>query len=239
MCIRDRSTWGQFYLIIYCNTTHKTTTPAQPYPVFSMILSETPIISYNSHHEDFPKEKMNQCHLSVPVFENNIHDKLQTNKQKNPPLILPQFNQSLNYYQEFWRLYLQNEYMLTKMVEFQHFKSEIHERIQKLEMVVQAMEAQNNSPNSRNQKRKFRRTAAEITKSHPCPYPGCCKTYGSDVSLNLHIKLKHNGGNKTERERAAELIYSAKLNGQNAPSINLNLPPGFVEVKLQIFAQRQ
>lgn len=29
------------------------------------------------------------------------------------------------------------------------------------------------------------------------------KYYGSDVSLNLHIKIKHNGGNKTERERMA------------------------------------
>ena len=36
-----------------------------------------------------------------------------------------------------------------------------------------------------------------------CPYDGCNKLYGSDVALNLHVKLKHNGGNKTERERLA------------------------------------
>jgi hypothetical protein len=36
-----------------------------------------------------------------------------------------------------------------------------------------------------------------------CPYDNCNKKYGSAVSLNLHIKLKHNGGNKTEREKLA------------------------------------
>jgi len=49
------------------------------------------------------------------------------------------------------------------------------------------------------------------------------------VSLNLHIKLKHNGGNKTEREKLARSIFLAKLNGEKVPDISLNLPPGFLE----------
>lgn len=48
-------------------------------------------------------------------------------------------------------------------------------------------------------RKKNRRLAAEIDKKYDCPYEKCYKTYGSDVSLNLHIKLKHNGGNKTDR----------------------------------------
>lgn len=36
-----------------------------------------------------------------------------------------------------------------------------------------------------------------------CPYAECGKFYGSEGSLNLHIKIKHNGGNKTEREKLA------------------------------------
>ena len=47
------------------------------------------------------------------------------------------------------------------------------------------------------ERRKNRRNAVEIEKNHMCPYPDCYREYGSDVSLNLHIKLKHNGGNKT------------------------------------------
>lgn len=55
-------------------------------------------------------------------------------------------------------------------------------------------------------KKKNRRNASEIDKNHQCPYTECNKLYGSEVSLNLHIKLKHNGGNKTERERLAVKI---------------------------------
>jgi hypothetical protein len=49
----------------------------------------------------------------------------------------------------------------------------------------------------------MRRTAAEIEREYICPYPECGKLYGSEGSLNLHIKIKHNGGNKTEREKMA------------------------------------
>ena len=60
-------------------------------------------------------------------------------------------------------------------------------------------------------KKKNRRMAVEIDKSHICPYSECNKLYGSEVSLNLHIKLKHNGGNKTERERLAVITNKKKL----------------------------
>lgn len=70
----------------------------------------------------------------------------------------------------------------------------------------------------KNHKRKkhLRRTAAEIerdfivsillVKKLQCPYSECGKFYGSEGSLNLHIKIKHNGGNKTEREKLAVII---------------------------------
>jgi hypothetical protein len=51
--------------------------------------------------------------------------------------------------------------------------------------------------------RRNRRQAVEVEKHFACPYPSCYKQYATDVSLNLHIKLKHNGGNKSERDRAA------------------------------------
>jgi hypothetical protein len=54
---------------------------------------------------------------------------------------------------------------------------------------------------------KNRRLAVEIEKKFECPYGKCYKFYGSDVSLNLHIKLKHNGGNKTDREKLAVSMF--------------------------------
>lgn len=55
-------------------------------------------------------------------------------------------------------------------------------------------------------RKKNRRLAAQIEKSFECPYEQCYRVYGSDVSLNLHIKLKHSGGNKTDREKLAVLL---------------------------------
>jgi hypothetical protein len=47
--------------------------------------------------------------------------------------------------------------------------------------------------------------------------------------LNLHIKIKHNGGNKTDREKIAKSIVYAKANNINLPdNLDVNLPPGSV-----------
>jgi hypothetical protein len=72
--------------------------------------------------------------------------------------------------------------------------------------------------------------AAQIEKKFECPYDRCYKYYGSDVSLNLHIKLKHNGGNKTDREKLAEEICAALINGVPPPTRRFNLPPNYVTV---------
>ena len=78
-------------------------------------------------------------------------------------------------------------------------------------------------------KKHVRRTAKEINRSFICPYESCQKVYGSEGSLNLHIKIKHNCGNKTDRERLASALVSAHINGTISNQIelvDLNLPPG-------------
>ena len=52
-----------------------------------------------------------------------------------------------------------------------------------------------------------------IVKSYECPFLNCNKNYGTDVSLNLHMKLKHNSGTKTERENLAREIILAEERG--------------------------
>lgn len=52
------------------------------------------------------------------------------------------------------------------------------------------------------EKRK-RRTVRELEMEFPCPYARCRKEYASELALNLHIRNKHNGGSKTERENLA------------------------------------
>jgi len=78
-------------------------------------------------------------------------------------------------------------------------------------------------------KKHMRRTAKEINRSFVCPYESCSKNYGSEGSLNLHIKIKHNGGNKTDREKLAINLVNAHLNGtidEHIDFVDLDLPPG-------------
>ena len=42
-------------------------------------------------------------------------------------------------------------------------------------------------------RKRHRRGKNEIKRMFKCGYPNCGKTYGSEGSLNQHIKIKHNG----------------------------------------------
>lgn len=83
-------------------------------------------------------------------------------------------------------------------------------------------------------KKHNRRCANDVDRSYKCPYPKCEKLYGSEGSLNLHIKNKHGGGNKTDREKIAKSLVYAKAHGINIPEqLEVNLPPGSVEKAAQ------
>ena len=40
-------------------------------------------------------------------------------------------------------------------------------------------------------RKRFRRTAGEIDRHYRCTIESCQKSYGSEGSMNQHIKLKH------------------------------------------------
>lgn len=67
-----------------------------------------------------------------------------------------------------------------------------------------------------------------IEKTYQCPFEKCGRTYGSDVSLNLHMKIKHNSGTKTEREALAKEVCLAEEKGVNI-QVDLNFPPGYLD----------
>ena len=56
-------------------------------------------------------------------------------------------------------------------------------------------------------KKRLRRTAAEIERTHICPVSECGKAYGSEGALKMHKKLKHDVSTKQK------LYPSAKANG--------------------------
>ncbi|CAD8103532.1 unnamed protein product [Paramecium primaurelia] len=115
--------------------------------------------------------------------------------------------------QEMMILYQKN---CTQLQEFQSQIHELKQRVQLIEQKFQEIEATN-------KKKKKRRTAAEIDKNFKCPYKNCEKLYGSDVSLNLHIKFKHNGGNKSERQKIIKQLQAGEISEKDIQ--NINLPP--------------
>jgi len=58
-----------------------------------------------------------------------------------------------------------------------------------------------------------RKKMTELEREFICPYDNCEKNYASEGSLNLHIKIKHNGGNKTDREKLAKSLVYCKAKG--------------------------
>ena len=49
------------------------------------------------------------------------------------------------------------------------------------------------SVSSNNLRRRTRKRKDEVSRDFACPYPGCDKAYGSENSLNQHMKYKHPG----------------------------------------------
>ena len=81
-------------------------------------------------------------------------------------------------------------------------------------------------------KKHIRRAVKEMERELVCPYRNCNNAYGSVKSLNLHIKVKHNGGTQSVRESLASDIVKAYLQGDLSKVIGnivINLPPGEIQ----------
>ena len=149
-------------------------------------------------------------------------------------LQLPEFDPNENYFELYWQLYLKNESLMHKV------SGESIERDSVLKSILQVEQFYNDPENLEKttrerylsgRKKHNRRCANEIERILPCPYAKCNKTYASEGSLNLHIKLKHNGGNKTDREKAAKAIVYHKAQGleiRPEMALQVNLPPGLI-----------
>lgn len=143
---------------------------------------------------------------------------------------MPKFDPLNDYYQLYWRAFIQNQLLLQQL----KYKSEQREK-----QLLQITEMSSKLPQKSSEvilgeekekrKKHVRRTAKEITKSDKCPYQNCGKYYGSEGSLNLHIKLKHCGGNKTDREKLAKALVLAFASGKELPKVVINLPPRTLE----------
>lgn len=140
---------------------------------------------------------------------------------------VPAYDPQKDYYQLYWIAFIENQVLLEQLKK----KSEERNNYLRDIMKVNTSQCSQSIPEEKREHRKkhVRRTAKEISKDDMCPYAGCGKHYGSEGSLNLHMKLKHDGGNKTDREKLAKSLVIAYTNGKPYPEVTLNLPPGAIE----------
>jgi hypothetical protein len=91
-----------------------------------------------------------------------------------------------NYYHEYCRLFLANVVLTSQVKQLLADKSELAGRLERLE------EREEDSSDVTGEKSKrHRRTASEISRHYKCALASCQKSYGSEGSLNQHIRLKH------------------------------------------------
>jgi cell division protein FtsB len=99
-----------------------------------------------------------------------------------------------NYYQEYCRLFIANVVLTTQMKELVAEKNELIARLAKLEkqhdMNVRSPRS-STGDSSEAKKKRERRKACEIDRHYLCPVEKCGKSYGSEGSMNQHLKNKH------------------------------------------------
>lgn len=141
---------------------------------------------------------------------------------------LPKYDETKDYYLEYWKTFIDIKLAREELMQWSDRRNEKIKEVLKIMKYYDSNyeDLKENRPNGR--KKHNRRTAKEIEKEYKCPYK-CGKFYGSEGSLNLHMKLKHAGGNKTEREKAAKALVIAQFRGEKLPEIFLNLPAGAID----------
>lgn len=142
---------------------------------------------------------------------------------------IPPFDPNTNYYKLYWQTFLQNNGLNEQYMRLSEDRNDLLEQIIKFKEFYDQNDTKFYEERANGRKKHNRRTAGEIPRSYVCPYLTCEKTYGSEGSLNLHVKIKHGGGNKTDREKMAKTLVLLKLKGQEIPVVNINLPPGVLE----------
>ena len=140
---------------------------------------------------------------------------------------VPEYDDKQDYYQLYWKTFIENQVILEKL---RHHFEERNNYFKEMIKVSQSQCSMSQAEERKERRKKhIRRTAKEINKNQLCPYADCGKYYGSEGSLNLHMKLKHEGGNKTDREKLAKTLVLCYTNGKPYPEVSINLPPGALE----------
>ena len=102
--------------------------------------------------------------------------------------------QNYKYYLEFLKIEETNRILKNELGNLIDEKNKLKQYIARLERKNRKLhptKSKNFVNDLYTNRKRHRRGKNEIKRSFMCIYPGCGKTYGSEGSLNQHIKIKH------------------------------------------------
>lgn len=108
-------------------------------------------------------------------------------------------------------LFLVNIVLTTKVKKLQEEIKELHDRIQKYE--VQGYSGNIAFNGELGKRKRKRKTKDQVERNYKCNIDNCVKSYGSENSLNQHMKLKHPEFWAKIKEK--ENILTASVNDKN------------------------
>lgn len=179
----------------------------------------------------------------VEVMNKNFgaHSPDSTSSMKNSPKSLardleiqvPKFSPRQCYNQQFYQKFIENQHLLEQIdiIGQENFET----RLQLLRIKdfydreIQRLANERYKHGLKIRKVTKRKRNIELDKRYNCPYAECERQYNTDCALSNHIMLKHNGGNKTDREKLANALIHRSLNGFTLPEVlKWNLAPGII-----------
>ena len=102
-----------------------------------------------------------------------------------------EFNANTQSYQEYCKLYFTNIILSNQVKMMLSEKNELSGKIKRYESTYRPVDNKTESHWGDNTNNRHRRAATEISRHYRCPVQSCTKSYGSEGSLNQHVKLKH------------------------------------------------
>ena len=164
-----------------------------------------------------------------------LDDFLVTSPDASVPM--PSYDPSKKYDDCFYSVLVQNQSLIDQIEKTGEEKATVISKIARIQEYyvnnLHNFKPQRYGPGQR--KIHVRKTTAELDRDFNCPFEPCSRVYASEGALNLHIKTKHNGGNKTEREKLAQDLVLCHSKGMKIPeTLSINLPLGMVKEKAEI-----
>lgn len=187
--------------------------------------------------DDFVDVMNKNFHRSSPQQSSSVDGSSMKNSLKSLgcdlDIQVPKYSPNNCYNQQYYQMFLNNQTILENidLVDQENYENRMQIlRIKDFyDREIQRLANERYKHGVKIRKVTRRKRNVELDKRYCCPYAECERQYNTDCALSNHIMLKHNGGNKTDREKLAQALIHCSLIGQKLPDVlKWNLAPGII-----------